>query len=199
MQLDVTILDFSKAFDKVPHQRLLNPEQIANLRHQRSGLTHSWISAFLTGRTQSKVVQGSKSIPSPVASSVPLSSVLGPWLFFLIHKRPTISFRPSHPLQTFCRRLSGIEGYEDHRIPNLITAVSVCPGKLGDAVGNVRLCEQMQHHDYHPPITVKCNISWLPLRHIASNSQLALSQPGTNSSSPMWRRPTFLRPLRVSW
>ena len=47
-QHDLIILDISKAFDRVPHQRLLK-----KLDHYCvEGSTHSWIKAFLTDRTQ---------------------------------------------------------------------------------------------------------------------------------------------------
>ncbi|XP_062575423.1 uncharacterized protein LOC134237333 [Saccostrea cucullata] len=50
-QTDVILLDFSKAFDKVPHQRLL-----LKLEHYGvSGTTLGWIKDFLSRRTQSVI------------------------------------------------------------------------------------------------------------------------------------------------
>lgn len=47
-QVDVILLDFSKAFDRVPHQRLL-----AKLNYYGiGGHTNFWIRAFLSNRTQ---------------------------------------------------------------------------------------------------------------------------------------------------
>ena len=45
-QIDMIILDFSKAFDKVPHQRLISKLQFYGVQ----GSTLTWIKSWLTGR-----------------------------------------------------------------------------------------------------------------------------------------------------
>ena len=61
-QLDVIVLDFSKAFDTVPHDRLLG-----KLDHYViNGHIHSWISNFLKHRSQYVLVDGAKPDPAHV-------------------------------------------------------------------------------------------------------------------------------------
>lgn len=76
-QTDLIILDFSKAFDKVPHQRLLGKLDHLGIR----GHTYMWIKAFLEGRTQQVVVDGTKSEEIDVVSGVHQGTVLRPLLF----------------------------------------------------------------------------------------------------------------------
>lgn len=76
-QTDIILLDFSKAFDKVPHQRLLLKLAHYGVR----GRTLEWIKDFLSNRTQSVVLEGQSSSPLDVLSGVPQGTVLGPLLF----------------------------------------------------------------------------------------------------------------------
>ena len=76
---DVIIMDFAKAFDKVPHRRLLYKLDYYGKR----GSTHKWITSWLSGRFQKVVLDGQASDPVPVLFGVPQRSVLGPVLFLI--------------------------------------------------------------------------------------------------------------------
>ena len=75
--MDVVYLDFQKAFDKMPHQRLLlklNAHCICND-------VINWIEKWLTHRRQRVIVDGEISNWKSVLSGVRQGSVLGPILF----------------------------------------------------------------------------------------------------------------------
>ena len=75
--IDVLYLDFKKAFDSVPHERLL-------LKLESYGITGNllnWTRDFLTDRTQKVKVGGSLSNCADVLSGIPQGSILGPILF----------------------------------------------------------------------------------------------------------------------
>ena len=65
-QLDCILLDFSKAFDEVPHQRIWNKCSYYGIR----GNTLLWIASFLQGRTKQVVLDGKKSETSDLTSEV---------------------------------------------------------------------------------------------------------------------------------
>ena len=75
----IILLDFAKAFDTVPHQRLL-----LKLNHYGvQGTINKWIQAWLCYREQSVLVEGDKSAPVSVMSGVQQGTVLGPLMFLI--------------------------------------------------------------------------------------------------------------------
>ena len=79
LQTDVIILDFSKAFDTVPHQRLLHKLRNYGI----NGTINKWIEEFLTKRSHRVIVDGEASSYDHVESGVPQGTVLGPLLFLI--------------------------------------------------------------------------------------------------------------------
>ena len=76
-KIEAIIIDFSNAFDLVPHGRLLT--KIANTGVDSKVVV--WIREFLLGRTQGVMVGGQLSEEVRVTSGVPQGSVLGSLLF----------------------------------------------------------------------------------------------------------------------
>ena len=77
--ITMAILDFSKAFDKVPHKRLLSKLSAYGI----DGNLLDWFSSFLSNRIQRVVCDGEVSSSKQVLSGVPQGTVLGPLLFLL--------------------------------------------------------------------------------------------------------------------
>ena len=79
-QSDLLFIDFSKAFDIVPHRRLLNKLKFYGIQ----GSLLQWISSWLTERHRRVMVNGKSSNVISVKSGIPQDTVLGP-LMLLVH------------------------------------------------------------------------------------------------------------------
>ena len=75
--MDIVYRDFKKAFDKVPHRRLLAKMRACGVAGQGA----NWIGNWLSGRKERVAVSGRMSCWEDVSSGVPQGSVLRPLLF----------------------------------------------------------------------------------------------------------------------
>ena len=108
--VDAAYLDFKKAFDSVPHQRL-----ICKLKgYGIDGHLLDWISDFLSGRTQYVTINGTSSEKVSVTSGVPQGSVLGPTLFiYYINDLPSVANTPTRIFADDTKSYNQIEVKED--------------------------------------------------------------------------------------
>lgn len=110
--IDIVFLDFAKAFDKVPHRRLLL--KLENLGIKGSVL--NWLRSFLTGRKQRVVLGDDESEWSDVLSGVPQGSVLAPILFIIfINDLPRSLKNPCKLYADDCKILAKITSEDDIR------------------------------------------------------------------------------------
>ena len=85
-KLDNICMDFMKAFDTVPHNRLLHKIH----QYEIHSIVLNWIRGFLThwtGRNQRVGIDGTYSSLAPVISGIPQGAVLGLTLFVLYIRR----------------------------------------------------------------------------------------------------------------
>ena len=104
-------LDFAKAFDSVPHQRLLLRLECLGIH----GNLLSWFCSYLTNRFQQVVVNGHYSEWLPVLSGVPQGSILGS-LLFILYINDLHSLVTSSPLKIYADDVAlyaAVSSYQD--------------------------------------------------------------------------------------
>lgn len=89
-QVDIIFLDFRKAFDKIPHPKLLH--KLSTILQNDELI--NWIAAYLINREQVVCIRGTNSTSQSVGSGVPQGSVIGPLLFLLYINDMNSGFSP---------------------------------------------------------------------------------------------------------
>ena len=82
VQVDVLVLDFSKAFDTVSHSKFIHKLKAFGINSQLL----AWIQEWLLGRSFCVLVNGGSSPPTKVTSGVLQGSMLGSLLFLFLYK-----------------------------------------------------------------------------------------------------------------
>ena len=181
-QVDIILLDFSKAFDKVPHARLLHKLLYYGVNHN----TVTWIKSFLENRNQNVVLEGAKSTSAQVLSGVPQGLVLGPLLFLayindmpetIIHSETrlfaddTILFRAINGTidsQLLQEDLTALENWENRWQmsfnPSKCTVIRVAPNKSKTVIHtNYQLhghTLEIVDSNKYLGVTLTSNLSW---------------------------------------
>ena len=78
-EMDVIYLDFSKAFDSVPHGKLLHKLSLFGIQ----GPLHACFTDYPNSKSQRVVIDGTISLWVPVTSGVSQGSIFGPFIFLL--------------------------------------------------------------------------------------------------------------------
>ena len=143
IQTDMVILDFSKAFDRVSHQRLLRKLHHYGIR----GHLHIWISSFLIGRTHSVIVEGVFSVSAPVAIRVPRVQFRDPYFLLFINDLPDNITSKTRLLADYCIVYRTVRSQED------CMTLQRDPCALAD-------WERKRDMEFHPQ---KCNVFYASL------------------------------------
>ena len=113
--VDVVYLDFRKAFDTVPHQRL--PVLRKLKAYGIAGKLLNWTEDFLSGRRQRVVVNGKLSTWADILSGIPQGSVLGPILFVIfINDLPDAVISTTKIFADDTKLFRAVKSQEDHEI-----------------------------------------------------------------------------------
>ena len=113
VQTDIIYLDFSKAFDTVPHKRLLIKLKNCGIR----GNVLNWIRSFLANRRQRVILRNGVSDWKYVPSGVPQGSILGPLLFLIyVNDIPDSVLSTAKMFADDTKLYRGIKLFDDCRI-----------------------------------------------------------------------------------
>ena len=139
--LRLCFLDFSKAFDRIGHNVLI--ENLLDLGARTSLIP--WIISFLTNRRQRVKVPDSISDWLPIKAGVPQGTKLGPILFLVMVNNLNIS-SPETCIWKYVNNVSLSEGLEKNRVSNIQSSLDTIASwsssnwmKL-----NAKKCKEMQ-------------------------------------------------------
>ena len=160
---DLIYLDFAKAFDKVDHDLLLKKLKCYGIE----GKLHTWLTSFLTDRTQTVVVDGIYSFCSAVKSGVPQGSVLGPILFLLFVNDIGCSLSHSK-IRCFAddsRLLKSIKSADDANLLQADLENVISWAQKNNMTLNEDKFELIQHHSNSRNFTLFSNLPFVKFQN----------------------------------
>ena len=198
-QIAAVFLDVKKAFDSVPHNRLIKSLHSIGIQ----GPLLNWFRDYLTSRSQQVVLDGKSSTTTPVTSGVPQGSILGPLMFntfmnsiskiplsadchLMFYADDILLFKPienSADLSDFQRDL--------HQVTNLIQKYGLNPNHqktqylpISRSRNRPALTITLNSHTLHPcsdvkylGVTITTNLSWsLHIDNIAKTTKRLLGR-----------------------
>ena len=168
-QIDAILLDFAKAFDKVPHLRLLSKLTSYGI----TGNTQNWIKSSLSNRKQRVSVNGALSDITDVTSGVPQGSVLGPILFLLYINDIDGNIKSSIRLfDSIIYR--NISSKTDHEFLQTYLIQLQTWSDKGQMEFNVSKCVHLPITNKNKPSPHKYSLSGQPLSNVSSHSYLGV-------------------------
>jgi len=190
-QTDLLVLDFSKAFDCVPHNRLLLKLERSGIRNinstecnqledpgeNRKQQLLNWFRDWLCGRTQEVVLDGMSSETCDVSSGVPQGTVLGPLCFLIYINDIGSELSPETSLKLFADDSLLIRTIEDNidtdslqaDLDSLITWSTTWQMKFHPAK-----CSVMSITNKKKPITHNYTMLGQPLQHVENTPYLGV-------------------------
>ena len=147
LSLDVIYLDLAKAFDKVPHKRLLRKL----VSHGIEGEVWHWLENWVKWREQRVCIDGSSSDWIKVFSGVPQGSVLKPILFLVYIN--DVDLEVQNDILKFA---------DDTKLYGVVTNTAQAESMQQDLSGLIRCTSQWQ---------MKFNVDKCSLSHAYKNKE----------------------------
>ena len=177
-QIDLLILDFSKAFDVVSHRLLLGKLEHYGVR----GSTLGWVTDWLTDRTQRVVIDGECSDDAPVLSGVPQGTVLGPLMFIMYIN--DISAGTSCSIRLFaddCLLYRVVDSTRDAALLQWDLKLMCRWADAWEMDFNPSKCYKLSITKRRCPLSYPYTINGVILKHVSSNPYLGVELDSTLS------------------